>query len=56
MFQARSQEEQVFTVIVPDHRAEVVKKLLRLVSTGVVEGTFKDSQEIDLLAKSLGVS
>ena len=56
LFQARSSEEQHFTVHLPDYGAGLVRKLLLLLSTGV---SFVRANEVDTLArlaKDLGVS
>ena len=56
IFKPRSGEEQSFTVLLPDHSAQLLRKLLILISTGA---SIVRKQEVDAvkeLAKDLGVS
>ena len=56
LFQARSGEEQDFTVHLPDYEGGLLKKLLILMTTGEVH--FRDDELVELqgLIKDLGVS
>ena len=56
MFRPRSGEEQQFTMILPDYGPTLVRKLLRLISTGETNVFVEEAQEMTTLAKNLGVS
>ena len=55
VFQARSGEEQNFTVMVPDYEAKVVRKLLAFLTNGSVVVGGQDSARVIQLAKDLKV-
>ena len=55
LFKPRSGEEQRFTVMVPDYRAELVRKLLLLISAGSIDVQREEITEIEALVKDLRV-
>ena len=55
LFQARSGEEQNFTVHLPDYNKESVKKLLLLITTGEAFVKKDDVMILSGLARDLGV-
>ena len=56
VFQARSGEEQNFTVLLPDYGAGVVRHFLRFISLGETQINNEDSASLELLMKDIGVS
>ena len=56
IFWARSNEEQHFTVLVPDYKISIVRKLLLLISTGFAIVKSFEVNELTELASDLGVS
>ena len=56
LFRPRSEEEQRFTVLLPDYNASLVKKLLLLLSLGTSTVKPEEVNMLAGLAKDLGVS
>ena len=56
VFKARSEEEQCFTVLLPEYEGGTVRKMLGLMSSGEVWATQQEMGELVKLAKALGVS
>ena len=56
LFKPRLEEEQNYTVFLPDYRAKIVLKLLDLLSTGTTIAKRKDASQLTQLAKDLVVS
>ena len=56
IFKPKSGEEQVFTAILPDYDAALVKKFLVLISTGSAKIYRREHEAIKALVKDFGVS
>ena len=55
LFKARSEEEQCFTIMIPDYQVSYMRKLLLLLSTGWAVAKSSELNDLTTLIKDLGV-